>query len=148
MTELFKFYICKIGQYEYDINGWNQYLGYGRINVYKALKKAKKLTLARKDKIASVDLDHLKDHGILFQNFPNPFNPSTKIKYEIIKESCVCLEVFNAVGQRIATLFDGNKNAGIHEESFCSGNNYASGIYIFKLTVDGHSQIIRGILLK
>lgn len=146
--EIIKSTADKIGQYEYDINGWNQYLGYGRINVYKALKKAKKLTLARKDKIASVDLGHLKDPGILFQNFPNPFNPSTKIKYEIIKESYVCLEVFNAVGQRIATLFDGDKNAGIHEERFCAGNNYASGIYIFKLTVDGHSQIIRGILLK
>ena len=60
----------KIGQYPYYENGWNQYLGYGRINAYKSLEAARILT-----NINSINDLELPNNYNLDQNYPNPFNP-------------------------------------------------------------------------
>jgi len=83
----------------------------------------------------------------LNQNFPNPFNPSTTISYNIPESANVKLEVFNAVGQKVATLINGTQNAGSHTVSF-DASNLASGIYLYKLTSGNQVKINKMTLVK
>jgi len=72
----------------------------------------------------------------LFQNFPNPFNPSTEIKYQIETTSLVKLSVFNILGEEIANLVNEIKPKGIHYTKFNSTTvrgGLSSGIYFYKL---------------
>jgi len=67
----------------------------------------------------------------LSQNFPNPFNPATIIRYSIPLKSRVKLEIFNAIGQRVAILVDGERNAGNYEAEWKGA--VTSGIYFYRL---------------
>ena len=78
----------------------------------------------------------------LGQNYPNPFNPSTLIPYQLAVPSPVRLEVFNVLGQRVATLVDGEQQgAGAYvarwDGTNASGRAAASGVYFYRLTVAG-----------
>ncbi len=68
----------------------------------------------------------------LNQNYPNPFNPVTSITFYLPKELHVDLSVYNLLGQKIKTLFDGYAKAGLNVFDF-SGNNLSSGVYIYVL---------------
>ena len=72
----------------------------------------------------------------LAQNFPNPFNPATEIRYALPQAAQVKLQVFDVLGREVATLFEGLQNAGIHTTIFSAMNDNApaSGIYFYKLT--------------
>ena len=77
----------------------------------------------------------------LGQSYPNPFNPSTLIPYQLATPSPVRLEVFNILGQRVATLVDGQQGAGAYvarwDGTDAAGRAAASGVYFYRLTVDG-----------
>ena len=76
----------------------------------------------------------------LFQNFPNPFNPSTKIRYQLPINGKVKLEVFNILGQRVRTIKDGYQEAGYYEilwDHRLYNSSLASGLYIYRLIVRG-----------
>jgi hypothetical protein len=66
------------------------------------------------------------------QNFPNPFNPTTKITYTIPEKSFVQLKVFDPFGKEVAVLVNESKEAGNYEVEFNAGN-LASGIYFYQL---------------
>ena len=85
----------------------------------------------------------------LSQNFPNPFNPVTKINYELrIKNyEFVSLKVFDALGKEVATLVNEKKSSGRYEVEF-DGSNFSSGIYFYKLQTEGFIETKRMILLK
>lgn len=83
----------------------------------------------------------------LNQNYPNPFNPTTSITYAIPESGDVKLEVFNAVGQKVATLVNSTQNAGTHTVSF-DASNLASGVYLYRLTSGNQVQINKMLLLK
>ena len=68
----------------------------------------------------------------LFQNYPNPFNPTTTICYQLTRDSRVNLRVYNLLGQEVATLVDGEKQAGYHQEVF-DATRFASGMYIYRI---------------
>jgi hypothetical protein len=68
----------------------------------------------------------------LYQNFPNPFNPSTIIKYSLSHESNVKLLVYNSLGQMVKVLINSPQSAGYHEINF-NASNLASGVYFYTL---------------
>ncbi len=83
----------------------------------------------------------------LSQNYPNPFNPSTKIRYDIPVKSNVKLVVYDQLGRVVNEIVNGVKNAGSYEVEF-NGSELASGIYFYKLDVDGKSFTKKMILVK
>ena len=87
----------------------------------------------------------------LGQNYPNPFNPATIIPYELAAAAQVRLEVFNSVGQRVATLVNGEQLAGAHRAQWngtdAAGRAVAAGVYLYRLTVAGASQTGRMVLV-
>ncbi len=83
----------------------------------------------------------------LEQNFPNPFNPSTKIRYSIPDNEYVSLKVFDLLGNEITTLANGEKAAGNYEVTF-NGNNLSSGIYLYTLKTRNFSETKKFLLLK
>ena len=83
----------------------------------------------------------------LYQNYPNPFNPNTKIKFALEKSSRVTIEVFNVLGQRVATLLDKKMVAGLHSVNF-NGNKLASGIYFYSITAGSFYQVKKMVLLR
>ena len=84
-------------------------------------------------------------------NYPNPFNPSTIIPYQLAASSQVRLEVFNLLGQRIATLVDEARPAGFHTATWHatdgSGRAVAAGVYIYRMTVGEERQTGRMVLI-
>ncbi len=83
----------------------------------------------------------------LYDNFPNPFNPSTEISYQIPSDGNVKLKVYNMMGQEVMTLVNGFKEKGIHSATFNAGN-LASGLYIYKLDADNFTQVKKMLLTK
>lgn len=83
----------------------------------------------------------------LFQNFPNPFNPSTKISYKIKKEGNVFLSVFNLVGQEISVLVNEKQSAGNYEVEF-DASELTTGVYLYKLQINGYTSVKRMTVLK
>ncbi len=85
--------------------------------------------------VVEVDINVPSEFSLM-QNYPNPFNPSTSIRFGLPSDSKVKIVVFDAVGQEIMTLVDGNLTAGLHTTNFnASGLN--SGIYFYKLEATG-----------
>ena len=90
-------------------------------------------------------------HFALGQNYPNPFNPSTVIPYQLTEAAPVRLEVFNLLGQRLATLVDGMQSAGAHiaawDATDAAGQAVGAGVYIYRLSSEGRSQSGRMVLV-
>ncbi len=90
----------------------------------------------------------------LHQNYPNPFNPSTSIAYELAYtgRKQVRLELFNVLGRRVAVLIDDIQSGGRYQVVWDGrsdgGERVASGVYLYRLTVDGASESRKMVLLK
>lgn len=85
----------------------------------------------------------------LYQNYPNPFNPSTVIGYQLSEAGFVTLKVFDLLGNEIADLENGYKQAGKFNVEFRTQNlELPSGIYFYKLRVGSYSQTKKMMLLK
>ena len=87
----------------------------------------------------------------LGQNYPNPFNPSTIIPYRLPVSTHVRLEVFNLLGQRVATLVDGDRPAGSYtvrwDGTDAAGRAVGAGVYLYRLTGDGMRAANRMVLI-
>ena len=87
----------------------------------------------------------------LGQNYPNPFNPSTIIPYRLPVSTHVRLEVFNLLGQQVATLVDGDRPAGSHtvrwDGTDAAGRAVGAGVYLYRLTGDGMRAANRMVLI-
>jgi hypothetical protein len=70
----------------------------------------------------------------LKQNFPNPFNPTTKIRFALPKSSFAKLIVYDVLGKEVKTIASERLNAGIYEVDF-DGTDYPSGVYFYTLIV-------------
>ena len=94
----------------------------------------------------NVDIQSVLNYG-LNQNYPNPFNPVTTIRYSIPVKSFVYLEILNALGERIGTLINREKQAGNYTVQF-NAENLPSGIYFYRLSADSFVETKKMILLK
>lgn len=83
----------------------------------------------------------------LMQNYPNPFNPSTRIRFDIAKSSNVTLKIYDASGKEVLKVTDAFMNAGSYSFEW-NASRFASGIYFYKLTADGFTDVKKMILIK
>jgi hypothetical protein len=83
----------------------------------------------------------------LAQNFPNPFNPSTRIGYSVARAGHVSLKVFDLLGREIASLIEGEQERGIHSVEW-DGAGHAGGIYFYRLRCGSYSDTKRMLLIK
>lgn len=83
---------------------------------------------------------------VLEQNYPNPFNPSTTISYQLPVAATVKLEVYDILGQNVATLVNGYMPAG-HQSVQFDASTLSSGVYLYRLSVNNHHMLTRKMLL-
>jgi hypothetical protein len=83
----------------------------------------------------------------LSQNFPNPFNPATKINFSLPKSGFVTLKVYNLIGQEVATLVNEEKNIGTYSVDF-DATRLTSGIYFYKINVNEFNEVRKMMLIK
>ncbi len=88
----------------------------------------------------------------LHQNYPNPFNAATVIKYDLPRPSQVRIDVYNILGQTVATLVDGHQPAGYHQALWngqnSQGKTVASGVYLYRIETDENTSSRKMLLLK
>ena len=80
-------------------------------------------------------------------NYPNPFNPSTTIRYELPKSSEVRLGVYDMLGREVAVLVNAMLDAGVHEATF-DGSGLAGGAYVYRLRAGAFVQSKTLMILK
>jgi hypothetical protein len=83
----------------------------------------------------------------LLNNYPNPFNPSTRINYAIAKPGLVVLKIFDLLGKNVATLVNEHQHAGHYSVNW-NAQGFVSGIYFYQLTVKDHIEMKKMILMK
>lgn len=102
--------------------------------------------------VSDISSETIPENYELAQNYPNPFNPSTKIRFRIPETGFVQLKVYDILGREAAVLINEILPAGNYETVFDSNRylnyNFASGVYIYKLTSGNFSQSKKMILLR
>jgi hypothetical protein len=89
----------------------------------------------------------------LYQNFPNPFNPVTTIRYSLPGEGQVTLKIYDILGREVVVLLDkAEKQAGYHVEVWdgrnSNGQKVASGVYLYFITVNRYTNVKKMIYLR
>jgi hypothetical protein len=97
--------------------------------------------------ITALEEDPTLSEYSLLQNYPNPFNSSTKIRYGIPVRSQVSLVVYNALGQRVTVLQNGEQEAGYHDVKFDAAG-FPSGVYYYRVLAGTHTETKKLILAK
>jgi hypothetical protein len=83
----------------------------------------------------------------LHQNFPNPFNPKTKITFSLPTPEQVEIAIFNTLGQKVLVLVNKEMKAGLHEITF-DASSYATGVYFYSIEAGEFHQVKRMTLIK
>jgi hypothetical protein len=91
--------------------------------------------------------NQIPDRYSLKQNFPNPFNPSTKINFDIKNSSFASLKIFDSMGREVETLVNENLSAGSYSVEF-NASNITSGIYFYTLNTDAFTETKKMVLVK
>ena len=105
------------------------------------------ITRGTSNSTTDINEENLVTEYKLNQNFPNPFNPTTTISYQIPKSGFVNLNVYNLLGKEVAVLVSEFQNTGIYKVAL-NAENLSSGIYFYKLTTGNFSATKKITLLK
>jgi tetratricopeptide (TPR) repeat protein len=105
---------------------------------------SKETTINKENKITG---KIIPDKYSLFANYPNPFNPSTVIRYDLPKDGLVTIKVYDILGRKVTTLVNEFKAAGKYSVTFNAGN-LASGVYIYQLGARGFVINKKLVLMK
>ena len=97
--------------------------------------------------VESIKITDAPKDFILYDNYPNPFNPSTTIRYGIPRPCRVILKIFNMLGQEVATLVDEDQKAGMYEFLW-DASSHPSGVYFYHLRTKHYQKVRRMILMK
>jgi hypothetical protein len=100
-----------------------------------------------------VAVDVEQDSGVpreyvLYENYPNPFNPSTTITYDLPNEADVVLKIYDMLGREVTTLVDARQGAGHHAVSFAPTTGLASGAYIYQIQAGSFRDRKKMMLIK
>ena len=93
------------------------------------------------------DASRIPSEYALLQNYPNPFNPSTTMRYALPERTHVTLTVFNIVGERVAVVVDGERDAGRHQVVF-DASGIASGVYLYRLQAGAYVETRKFVLVQ
>lgn len=134
--------VAALGEYQYRISAYNinDTSGYSNIACVSVL-------------VVSVDVELIAMDYFIEQNFPNPFNPITSVRFNIPEESIVRILVVNVLGEVVAELVDEIKPSGIHSQTW-NAINVSSGIYFLRMNAQSvvsgknYSQTIKTVLMK
>ena len=89
---------------------------------------------------------------VLMGNYPNPFNPTTTVRFALKENANVSLRVYNIKGQLVKTLVDGRMDAGIHDITWEGDDNNSrqvgSGVYMFRMITPDYEKTGKALLLK
>lgn len=89
----------------------------------------------------------IKEEDLVFNSYPNPFNPSTKIEYSLKETSKVKIIVYNILGQQVKVLENEEKEAGEYHTTF-DAKDLSSGIYYCRIVTDNYAKTIKLVLTK
>ncbi|NOX38223.1 MAG: T9SS type A sorting domain-containing protein [Calditrichaeota bacterium] len=128
------------GVYEGVLNNWWLYA----VDYEEAERLARELEVTRLDNLSNPSLPR---GFILKQNWPNPFNPVTHIKFFVPHKSRITLEIFNVLGQRVQLLYTGELETGWYQVTV-DGSRWGSGIYYYRLRADDFAETRKMLLLK
>ncbi|MBK7091418.1 MAG: T9SS type A sorting domain-containing protein [bacterium] len=99
-----------------------------------------------------VDDTALPGDFALLQNHPNPFNPTTTIRYSLSRPHLVQIEVYNVLGQLVSTLENSEQGVGVYETTWdgtnANGQNVASGVYFYRLKAGEFVQTCKMVLSR
>ncbi len=98
--------------------------------------------------VATGVTEHKPAEFALSQNYPNPFNPSTEIRFSVEKTGQTTLDVYNMLGQKVATLFDGVAEAGHNNVVRVNADQLASGMYFYRLQNGMQMAMKKMVLMK
>ena len=100
----------------------------------------------------SLTIENVPDEFVLYSNYPNPFNPTTKIDYGLPKEANVKLVIFDIMGREVRTLVNSIQEPGYKSISWngtdALGRNVSAGMYFYVLQAGEFRQVNKMILLK
>ncbi|MFQ5750936.1 MAG: T9SS type A sorting domain-containing protein, partial [bacterium] len=102
----------------------------------------KSITAVESDEVAAIP-----ERYSLYQNYPNPFNPTTNIEFDVVQQGPVTLKVYNVIGEEVATVLDEVMPAGRQRVTF-NGANLATGVYFYRLEVNGFVATKKLLLMK
>ncbi len=94
--------------------------------------------------IEDVELPHRISY---LRSYPNPFNATMTLQYSLLQSSGVTIEIYNIVGQQVAIIFEGDKQAGQHTFTW-DASGFPSGVYFARLEAGKDSESIKVVLLK
>ena len=94
----------------------------------------------------------LPDNVVLYDNFPNPFNPMTVIRYALPEDDLVNIIIYNTMGREVKTLINGQRTAGYHSLQWNASNDagapISAGIYLYMIRTGDFVQTKKMVLLK
>ena len=144
-------YLCNnVPKYEYKINN-------AFVRDHGIIRIAYKPVVFPDEDFNEPENEVLPHHYLLFQNFPNPFNSQTLIRYEIPQSSRlytykVVLRIYNLNGQLVKTLVDKTQEPGKYQVTWCgdddNGNHIASGIYLLSMKTYEFDSLMKLILIR
>jgi hypothetical protein len=120
------------------------YVNLGPLYLYHLIQDANKYPLSSVVAKRCVETPKL---FVLDQNFPNPFNPNTSIRYELKEDAFINISVYNILGEKVADLVNSRMKKGIYEINF-ENSLLNSGTYIYQLTAGNEVIAKKMILLK
>jgi hypothetical protein len=92
-------------------------------------------------------IGELPHQFVLYQCFPNPFNPVTTIRYDLPHSAHISLKVYNVLGEEVITLADEVRSAGSHEVQL-NATGLASGVYFYRMQAGSFAETRKFVLLK
>lgn len=106
------------------------------------------------ESITSVEIEEktIPENFIVYHNYPNPFNPSTKISFSLPEQLFVSVKIYDMLGREIRTLLEEEKQSGNHNVIWngndSNGSQVSSGTYIYRVVAGNHSQTMKMLFLK